>query len=76
VGLMRDISTMVAEEKVNIASVSLVSNDDQTVSVHLALEIRGLAQLSRLLAKIEGIRGVISVTRVGGGASVKASPST
>ena len=73
VGLMRDITTMVAEEKVNIDSANLVNQDDNTISLYFTLEIRGLAQLSRLLVKIEGIRGVISVTRVGDGATMKAS---
>ena len=73
VGLMRDISTLVAEEKINIAAVTLTNNDDQTISIFLTLEAANLAQLSRLLVKIEGIRGVISATRIGGGASAKAS---
>jgi len=76
VGLMRDISTMMAEEKVNIAGVNLVNNDDRTISLYFIIETKGLAQLSRLLAKTEGIRGVINVTRVGERASVKASHST
>ncbi len=71
VGLIRDITTLVAEEKVNIASMSLANHDDYTTSLYLSLETRGLAQLSRLLARIEGIRGVISVTRVGDEAVVK-----
>ncbi len=65
VGLMRDISTTVAEEKVNIAGVSLINNDDYTVILYFTLDTMGLAQLSRLLGKIEGIRGVLVVTRVG-----------
>jgi len=73
VGLMRDITTMVAEEKVNIAGVSLVNHDDHTISLYFTLEMKGLAQLSRLLAKIEGIRGVTSITRVGEGATTKTS---
>ena len=76
VGLMRDISTMLAEEKVNIAGVNLVSNDDHTISLHFILATKDLAQLSRLLAKIEGIRGVINVNRVGEKGSVKASRPT
>ena len=76
VGLMRDISTVVAEEKVNIAGVNLVNNDDRTIALYFALETKDLAQLSKLLARMEVIRGVINVTRVGDGASVKASPST
>ncbi len=76
VGLVRDITTIVAEEKVNIAAVSFINHDDHTTSTFLTLETRGLAQLSRLLAKIEGVRGVISVTRAGDEATMKASPST
>jgi len=76
VGLMRDISTMVAEEKVNIAGVNLVSNDDHTISLYFTLETKDLAQLSRLMVKMERVRGVISADRVGEGSSVKASPST
>ena len=75
VGLVRDITTVVAEEKVNIVVVSFVNHDDHTTSTFLTLETRDLAQLSRLLAKIEGVRGVISVTRVGDEATIKTSPS-
>jgi len=74
VGLMRDITTAVAEEKINIAAVSFTNNDDQTTSTFLGLETANLVQLSRLLAKIEGIRGVISAVRIGDGVSGKTSP--
>jgi GTP pyrophosphokinase len=69
VGLMRDVTTLVAEEKVNIASVNLANGDGQTVTMYLTLETKGLAQLSQILKKIDGVRGVISVTRVGGDAA-------
>ncbi|MFC1928059.1 RelA/SpoT family protein [Chloroflexota bacterium] len=74
VGLMRDITTLVAEEKINIAGASLTNNDDQTISTFLTLETVNLAQLSRVLAKIEGIRGVINAARIGDGLAAKASP--
>jgi len=64
VGLMRDITTILAEEKVNIAAVSSIRHEDHTVSEYFTLETKDLAQLSRLLDKIEGVRGVISVARV------------
>jgi len=70
VGLMRDISTMVAEEKVNIAGVNLVNNDDHTISLYFTLETKDLAQLSRLMVKMERVRGVISADRIGEGSSV------
>lgn len=73
VGLIRDITTLVAEEKINIVAVSLTNNDDHSISIFLTLETANLAQLSRLLVKTEGIRGVISDTRIGEGAPVKAS---
>ena len=74
VGLMRDITTLVAEEKINIAAVNLTNNADQSISTSLTLETMNLAQLSRLLAKVEGIRGVISATRIGDGTSARADP--
>jgi len=74
-GLIRDISTMVAEEKVNFTTMNLANHDDHTISLNFVLETRGLAQLSRLLVKIEGIRGVISVARVGDDATMKTTPS-
>ena len=73
VGLMRDITTIVADEKINIAAVSLTNNEDQSISIFLSLEAANLTQLSRVLAKIEGIRGVISATRMGEGAAVRSS---
>jgi GTP pyrophosphokinase len=72
VGLMRDITTIVAEEKVNIASVNLINHDDRTISTLFTLGTEGLAQLSRLLKKIDAVRGVISITRIGDEVSVKA----
>ena len=64
VGLMRDMTTLVAEEKVNIDAVNLINNDDQTATTFLILQIGDLRQLSRLLTRLEGIRGVLSVVRV------------
>ena len=75
VGLVRDISTVVAEEKVNIASMNVIEHDDRTTTLYLTLETKGLAQLSRLLTRVVGIRGVSSVFRVGDEATVKKQPS-
>ncbi len=76
VGLIRDITTIVAEEGVNIADVSSSHHDDHTVAEYFTLQTKGLAQLSRLMAKIDGIRGVIGVSRVGDEATIKPKPST
>jgi GTP pyrophosphokinase len=76
VGLIRDITTIVAEEGVNIASASLAGHDNNTTSVYLTLQTRDLTQLSRLMTKIDGIRGVTGVSRVGDEATVTPKPST
>jgi guanosine-3',5'-bis(diphosphate) 3'-pyrophosphohydrolase len=65
VGLLRDVSAIVAEEKVNIASLNAADHADQTTTILLTLETKGIEQLSRLLSKLEGVRGIISVTRQG-----------
>jgi guanosine-3',5'-bis(diphosphate) 3'-pyrophosphohydrolase len=62
VGVLRDITTVVADAKVNIASISTAYQDDIT-SVFVTFEITSMAQLTRLLSKIQGVRGVISATR-------------
>ena len=71
VGLMRDITIIVAEEKVNIVAMSTTNHHDHTTSLDFTLETEGLAQLSRLLKKTEAVRGVISITRIGDEASGK-----
>jgi len=76
VGLIRDITTVIAEEKVNIAAMSSINHDDHTVTEYITLETKGLAQLSRLMGRIEGVGGVRSVTRVGDGVTAKTNPST
>ena len=65
VGLLRDVSAVVSEEKVNITSVSLSDKEhsDGTISISVSMDIRDVGQLGRLFAKIEGVSGVINVIR-------------
>ncbi len=63
VGLIRDIGSIVAEEKVNMAAVRTQEHSDHTVSVFLTLLTAGVDQLTRLLSKLEAVRGVFSVDR-------------
>jgi (p)ppGpp synthase/HD superfamily hydrolase len=65
VGLMRDIGAIVAEEKINITTINLTNNPDRTITFSFSLETIDLVQLSMILARIEGINGVISASRVG-----------
>ena len=63
VGLLRDLSTLVSDEKVNMMGVRTEHDDDRTTHVFLTLETTGVAQLSRVMAKMEAVRGVITVNR-------------
>jgi len=65
VGLLRDITTVVSGEGVNIASVVTRKREDSTFVMDLTLHTTGLAQLSRLFSKLDGVEGFISVARTG-----------
>jgi len=74
VGLVRDVSTIIAEDKVNILSMNVTEHDDHTTTLLLTLETKGLAQLSRLLARIGGVRGILNIARVGEETSSRQKP--
>ena len=62
VGLLRDVTTKLSEDKINIAWVVTRENDDATVSMELTIHIGSLAELNRVFSRVEGIRGVTSAT--------------
>ena len=68
VGLLRDLSTIIAGAGANMVGVRTVEHDDRTTTVELTLETEGGAQFARLLSHLDGVRGVISVRRSGGAA--------
>ena len=63
VGLLRDVTALVSNEGVNIASVVTGDYTDSTVTLSLTCHTTGLDQLNKLFSKMEGVRGCISVTR-------------
>jgi len=63
VGLLRDITTVIAEAKVNISSISTTYHNEIT-AVFATVEIANMAQLTQLLSRIQGVRGIISATRI------------
>jgi GTP diphosphokinase / guanosine-3',5'-bis(diphosphate) 3'-diphosphatase len=62
VGLLRDITTVVAEEKINITSVSTQYNDD-VFMMFATIEIKNMGQLNHMLSRIMSLRGVISARK-------------
>jgi guanosine-3',5'-bis(diphosphate) 3'-pyrophosphohydrolase len=63
VGLIRDITTVIAEAKVNIFNMSTTYHNEVT-TISATIEIENMAQLTQLLSKVQGVRGVISATRI------------
>jgi GTP diphosphokinase / guanosine-3',5'-bis(diphosphate) 3'-diphosphatase len=66
-GLVRDVAAAVADERVSISAASVTVHKDRTATLTATLEIASIDRLARVLARIEGIRDVFSVTRDGGG---------
>tara|TARA_B100001750_G_scaffold240970_1_gene251589 strand:- start:722 stop:961 length:240 start_codon:yes stop_codon:yes gene_type:complete len=64
VGLLRDVSTLVSAEKVNMGDVSSEESDNGTAIISLTLYTTSTGQLSRLFVKLEAVRGVLTVARV------------
>jgi guanosine-3',5'-bis(diphosphate) 3'-pyrophosphohydrolase len=65
VGLVRDISAIIAEEGVNLGEVSMSNHHDDSVTLHFTLEVKGAAQLSKIMSRIYSVWNVVSVTRKG-----------
>lgn len=72
-GLVRDVTAILADEKVNIIALSAVVHKDQTATVWSTIEVPRLDRLSRIMSRLESIRDVFNVVReVGTGAAARA----
>ena len=56
-GLMRDISTLLAEEKINLSEVA-VTTKQEIATFQLTMEINDLTRLSRVMTRVEDIPSV------------------
>ena len=64
VGLLRDLTSAVASEKINVNDVVSKNQNDGTAFVNLDIFISSIEQLSKIFAKIEEVQGIISVERI------------
>ncbi len=63
-GLLKDITTIVEAEDVNMTSANATtSQKDRLAVITATLEISSMAQLSRILAKIESLKNVLEARR-------------
>ena len=63
-GLLRDVAAAVAEDKLNITGATVhVDEAARRATILATVELSSLQQLSRLLAKLEKVKDVISASR-------------
>ncbi len=64
VGLLRDFSSLVADEKINMPSVDVLTGQkDNVAQINATLAITDVAQLTRILTKIDRLPNVIESRR-------------
>ena len=69
-GLVTDVSAILTSEGVNIVDVSVkTARENQVITayINLIIEVRDVAQLSRLLARMENVDNVVDAQRIRGG---------
>jgi GTP pyrophosphokinase len=62
-GLMKDVSTLIADEGINMPKVKVETNRNMAV-FDLVLEVRDILQLSRILDRLENLPNVMEARRV------------
>jgi GTP pyrophosphokinase len=62
-GLLSDISQVVAENKVNIMAATVAVSPDRTATVKATMEVASVAQLARVMSRLEQLKDIISVQR-------------
>lgn len=63
-GLLKDISTVFADEKVNVLQMNTrTESQDQSVVMETLVEVTSLEAMSKLLAKLDQLPNVLSVRR-------------
>ncbi|MBF7686663.1 RelA/SpoT family protein [Acinetobacter rathckeae] len=63
-GLLKDLTQVIFADNINIRQVNTISESDGIANMKLMIEVKGLAQLSRLLARLEQQPGIISARRL------------
>ena len=63
-GLLKDLTQVIFADQINIRQVNTISEADGIANMKLLIEVKGLAQLSKLLARLEQQPGIISARRL------------
>lgn len=63
-GLLRDLTHIIDQENVNIRRVETISDDNDIACLTFHIDVSGLSQLSKLLAKLEQQAGILLARRI------------
>lgn len=69
VGLLKDVTTLFADEDINILAVQTLTHDDRSVDLLITMEVKDVGQLSHILRRLEGVADVYSARRDTSGVS-------
>lgn len=62
-GLLRDITTVISAEQVNVAALHAGGvRDDETLSIFLTVEVHSLPELGRVLDRLKQVRNVVDAS--------------
>ncbi|MFN8623213.1 MAG: bifunctional (p)ppGpp synthetase/guanosine-3',5'-bis(diphosphate) 3'-pyrophosphohydrolase [Chloroflexota bacterium] len=62
-GLLADISNVVAEQKISILAAHVTVLTDHRAIIQATLQVTSVAQLAKVMSRMEGLKDVISVQR-------------
>jgi GTP pyrophosphokinase len=63
-GLLRDVSALLADSKINIHSMNTVTDErDGVADMNLRITVHDLEELARILTRIQGLANVVSARR-------------
>lgn len=65
IGLLADISGMLANMHLNITDISTRPTKDGRITIFVTVALNGIEHLNSLMNKLEGINGVLTVERTG-----------
>jgi GTP pyrophosphokinase len=62
-GLLSEISSVVADSKINIVAAHVSVQPDHRATVQATLQVASVAQLARVMSRLEQLKDVYSVQR-------------
>ena len=63
-GLLRDVSAVLADSKINIQALNTITHENDGIAdLNLKITVKDLEELSRVLARIQGLPNVMSARR-------------